>query len=108
MPLRPGRHEKEHTTCSTRIQTMFLLMMMLTTTLDMTAEPWRAINDGVMGGISAGRMVGIDYGLSFEGELSLENNGGFASVRRLVGQDLSEAGHPRLASPRLSFLVTSH
>ena len=75
---------------------MFLLMMMLTMTMDMTVEPWRAINDGVMGGISAGRMVGTENGLSFEGELSLENNGGFASVRRLVGQDLSGAGRVRI------------
>jgi monofunctional biosynthetic peptidoglycan transglycosylase len=66
-----------------------LLSIMLIMSLDMNPEPWRAINDGVMGGISAGRMVGTEYGLSFEGELSLENNGGFASVRRLVGQDLA-------------------
>jgi monofunctional biosynthetic peptidoglycan transglycosylase len=75
---------------------MILLTMMLTMTLDMTAEPWRAVNDGVMGGISAGRMVETETGLSFEGELSLENNGGFASVRRLVGQDLSGAGRVRI------------
>jgi monofunctional biosynthetic peptidoglycan transglycosylase len=68
---------------------MFLLMMMLAMTLDMSAEPWRAINDGVMGGVSAGRMLATEHGLRFEGELSLDNNGGFASVRRLVGQDLA-------------------
>ena len=75
---------------------MFLLMMMLTISMDMNAEPWRAVNDGVMGGISAGRMVGAEDGLSFEGELSLENNGGFASVRRLVGQDLADAVRLRI------------
>ena len=71
---------------------MILLMMMLTMTMDMSAEPWRAINDGVMGGISAGRMVQTEAGLRFEGELSLENNGGFASVRRVVEADLAETG----------------
>ncbi len=73
-----------------------ILLMMLMMTLDMSAEPWRAINDGVMGGMSAGRIVGTENGLSFEGELSLENNGGFASVRRLIGQDLSEVGRLRM------------
>ncbi len=73
-----------------------ILLMMLMMTLDMTAEPWRAVNDGVMGGISAGRMVETEAGLSFEGELSLENNGGFASVRRLVRQDLAEARRVRI------------
>ena len=48
---------------------------------DSDFKKWVVINDGVMGGISAGRMVGTENGLSFEGELSLENNGGFASVR---------------------------
>ncbi|MDZ7853228.1 MAG: CIA30 family protein [Halomonas sp.] len=43
---------------------------------------WRAINDNVMGGISRGGMqVEDDIGV-FSGEISLENNGGFASVRR--------------------------
>jgi len=52
--------------------------------LDMALEPWRAINDGVMGGISLGEMVAIDDGLRFQGEISLENNGGFASIRRPI------------------------
>ena len=55
----------------------------------MTAGAWRSINDGVMGGRSAGGMVPAEDGLKFEGELSLENNGGFSSVRRPVDQDLS-------------------
>ncbi len=46
------------------------------------AERWEAINDDVMGGISQGDM-GVEAGHGiFSGELSLENNGGFASVRR--------------------------
>lgn len=52
-------------------------------------EPWRAINDGVMGGVSSGEMVATAEGLRFQGVLSLENNGGFASVRRLLAVDLS-------------------
>ena len=64
--------------------------------LGLDTGPWRAINDGVMGGISSGAMVREGSGLRFTGELSLENNGGFASVRRLVERDLSTATGVRL------------
>lgn len=54
---------------------------------------WRIINDGVMGGLSRSRIQSTDQGTGlFTGELSLENNGGFASIRTLVGShDLSQA-----------------
>lgn len=53
---------------------------------------WYAINDGVMGGVSSGRMTRTADGTAaFEGRVSLENNGGFASVRSRSQQiDLSE------------------
>jgi monofunctional biosynthetic peptidoglycan transglycosylase len=52
---------------------------------------WRVINDGVMGGVSRGNIQRTDQGTGvFSGVLSLENNGGFASIRSEVGtQDLS-------------------
>lgn len=62
---------------------------MTTIHFDMTADAWRSINDGVMGGLSAGGMMQSDEGLRFTGKLSLENNGGFSSVRRPAEQDLS-------------------
>jgi len=52
---------------------------------------WRSVNDGVMGGLSRGslRIDAAGVGI-FEGEVSLENNGGFASVRATIGpRDLS-------------------
>lgn len=50
-------------------------------------EPrWVAINDGVMGGRSRGGPEFVDGHLRFAGVLSLENNGGFSSIRT-VGQD---------------------
>lgn len=49
-------------------------------------EPaWIAVNDGVMGGLSRGAARITDGHLHFEGVLSLENNGGFASVRTRGG-----------------------
>ncbi len=46
------------------------------------AAEWQAVNDGVMGGVSDGRFRMTDrQTLEFSGTLSLENNGGFASVR---------------------------
>lgn len=64
--------------------------------LGMEIDPWGAVNDGVMGGLSAGGMVQSDESLSFKGTLSLENNGGFSSVRRAVNQDLSSATAVRI------------
>lgn len=48
-------------------------------------EAWYVVNDGVMGGISSSQMrhEGENVGV-FEGNLSLENNGGFASVRTQI------------------------
>lgn len=46
------------------------------------AQQWQAVNDGVMGGVSEGRFrITPTKTLEFFGTLSLENNGGFASVR---------------------------
>lgn len=50
------------------------------------AKPWQTVNDGVMGGRSVGRFkINDDQKMEFFGTLSLENNGGFASVRARSG-----------------------
>lgn len=51
-----------------------------TTTADISQ--WRIVNDGVMGGLSRGSfsLTSEGYGL-FKGTVSLDNNGGFTSVR---------------------------
>ena len=50
------------------------------------AKPWQTVNDGVMGGRSVGRFkINEDKKMEFFGTLSLENNGGFASVRARGG-----------------------
>lgn len=43
---------------------------------------WQVINDGVMGGRSRGYFTIVDDEAVFEGTVSLENSGGFTSVRR--------------------------
>lgn len=55
----------------------------------MELAPWRGVNDEVMGGISNSEMVATEDGLRFQGQLSLENNGGFASIRRPFSGDLT-------------------
>ena len=47
---------------------------------DLAALTWRITNDGVMGGLSRSRVSTEGGRLLFEGELSRENDGGFASV----------------------------
>lgn len=44
-------------------------------------DGWRAVDDPVMGGRSHSRITPGDDGALFAGVVSLENNGGFASVR---------------------------
>ena len=55
-----------------------------------TTKDWRVVNDGVMGGLSQGTVSYVDDIMHFEGTLSLENNGGFSSIRGpLKNYDLS-------------------
>src|SRR5512135_332299 len=49
---------------------------------------WQIVNDDVMGGVSASSFRLTNGVAVFQGEVSLENNGGFASVRSLP------ASHP--------------
>ena len=55
------------------------------------AKAWQTVNDGVMGGVSEGNVRIAEKNLEFYGTLSLENNGGFASVRsKAAKMDLSK------------------
>lgn len=48
---------------------------------------WRSVDDVVMGGLSGSRFMPADEGVGlFEGELSTENGGGFASVRTVLDE----------------------
>ena len=55
-----------------------------------TGMDWLIINDGVMGGLSQGSAYLAEEYIQFEGTISLENNGGFSSLRsRFQAMDLS-------------------
>ena len=61
------------------------------------AEQWRSVNDNVMGGVSEGGFrITEDKTLEFSGNLSLENRGGFTSIRTRPA-DLNLSGYDRLA-----------
>lgn len=73
--------------------TILILTTAMTTQLlfdfnkDSNLKSWRIIDDGVMGGRSNGSfgLTSDGYGV-FEGHVSLENNGGFSSVRHEFAQ----------------------
>ncbi|MEL7066951.1 MAG: CIA30 family protein, partial [Planctomycetota bacterium] len=52
-----------------------------TNEVDLQPTQWRVVLDGVMGGLSSGKLTESKSGLKFTGELSLKNNGGFAWAR---------------------------
>jgi monofunctional biosynthetic peptidoglycan transglycosylase len=65
------------------------------------ANAWGNVNDGVMGGVSDGRFKITDKkSMEFFGTLSLENNGGFASVRSRPTKINLKSGHSVVARVR--------
>jgi monofunctional biosynthetic peptidoglycan transglycosylase len=56
-----------------------------------TNNRWYIINDGVMGGISTSKfLINSDGTATFSGNVSPENNGGFASVRSKLENKVNE------------------
>lgn len=55
---------------------------------------WKSVNDGVMGGLSKGKPEMKDGKMHFTGVLSLENNGGFSSIR--VDKDYDFSGKTKM------------
>lgn len=49
---------------------------------------WTTVNDPVMGGLSTSKVAFGDGGLVFTGDVSLQNNGGFASARSPQDPDI--------------------
>ncbi len=54
-----------------------------------TSGKWYIVNDGVMGGLSESNVkMNEDGTATFIGEVSLENNGGFASTRAVIDNSI--------------------
>lgn len=64
---------------------MFFGLAVATTKFDFgnsqTIKKWVVVNDGVMGGLSTGVISYTNNTMLFKGKISLDNNGGFASIR---------------------------
>ena len=59
--------------------------IILSSSLMVTPDRWRIVNDGVMGGLSSSTVsVNGSKNIVFRGSVSLDNNGGFASLRSPV------------------------
>jgi hypothetical protein len=52
--------------------------------LNIPLDNWQIINDGVMGGLSAGKMMLNADTVIFHGSVSIENNGGFSGVYQAI------------------------
>jgi hypothetical protein len=57
---------------------------------DLKKQQFVIVNDGVMGGRSQSELSVLNKAASYSGEVSLENNGGFASVRMIWPFDFSK------------------
>ncbi|MFM8856063.1 MAG: CIA30 family protein [Actinomycetota bacterium] len=66
-----------------------------------SATGWSVVNDTVMGGVSSGQLAVEDGVMFFSGELSLDNNGGFASVRSPAIDPQWVAAWSERSGPRL-------
>ena len=76
------------------MHTFIILLLLITTSFTYTTEEylidfgsetqeqaWYPLNDGVMGGVSQGRLFQSENTILFTGSISFDNNGGFASIR---------------------------
>ena len=86
------------------------------TLFDFTAAPdaaaaWRSLDDPVMGGVSESQFIATEGGAAFTGEVSLEQGGGFCSVRGpALTEDLRGAHglRPRLRGDGKHYWLTMY
>lgn len=80
-------HLKAATIASLLLLTTTASSQPLNLDFDQGVESWRVVVDGVMGGRSTGRVTQQETGiLTFSGNLSLENNGGFSQIRKNIDE----------------------
>ena len=64
-----------------QLSSLFVFNLLFATTEANANVRWDVVNDSVMGGISNSQVLQNDGNLVFTGNVSLANNGGFASIR---------------------------
>lgn len=64
--------------------------------LSLASGPWFVVDDGVMGGRSVGQVATHGGNVIFSGVLSLENNGGFSSMRLPLSEALGSSSGIRI------------
>ena len=64
-----------------QLSSLFVFNLLFVTTEANANARWDVVNDSVMGGISNSQVLQNDGNLVFTGNVSLANNGGFASIR---------------------------
>ncbi|MBB1384720.1 CIA30 family protein [Pseudoalteromonas sp. SG45-5] len=64
-----------------QLSSLFIFNALLLSTEANAVQRWYVVNDSVMGGISNSQVVQTQGSLVFTGNVSLDNNGGFASIR---------------------------
>lgn len=64
-----------------QLSSLFVFHLLFATTEANANARWYVVNDSVMGGISNSQVLQNDGNLVFTGNVSLANNGGFASIR---------------------------
>ena len=64
-----------------QLSSLFIFNALLLSTEANADQRWYVVNDSVMGGMSNSQVVQTQDSLVFTGNVSLENNGGFASIR---------------------------
>ncbi|WP_213607789.1 CIA30 family protein [Pseudoalteromonas sp.] len=67
-----------------QLSSLFVFNLLLATTEANANARWYVVNDSVMGGISNSQVLYENDNLVFTGNVSLANNGGFASIRTLL------------------------
>ncbi|WP_165728912.1 CIA30 family protein [Pseudoalteromonas sp. 31A1] len=64
-----------------QLSSLFVFNVLVVSAQANANQRWYAVNDSVMGGVSNSQVNQTAKSLIFEGNVSLENNAGFASIR---------------------------
>lgn len=64
-----------------QLSSLFVFNLLVVSAQANANQRWYVINDSVMGGVSNSQVTQTQESLLFTGNVSLDNNGGFASIR---------------------------